>query len=134
MPVVRTAVKNQPSNRPSLACTARKHWSKSLLIWLCTRPSCGSGSPRSGGFATPTSAAGGCLVCRGHPAAGAALGRHAAEGLAVGHDGVDLPALTGRTGDPDLVLGGEAAGLAHLLGGEQALAGEPGDLAVDLLR
>ena len=48
----------------------------------------------------------------------------------VGEHGVDLPLLTGGSGDPDLVLGGEAAGRADLLLGEQSLVGEPGDLGV----
>src|SRR5690349_14509353 len=133
MPVVRTAVKNHPSKRASFACTARKHCSKS---W-CTRPSCLRARAQAGGFATPTSAAGGRRRLRrvrgADAAAGAAAGGHATEGLAVGQHGVDLPALAGRAGDPDLVLRREATGLADLLGGEQALTGEPGDLAVDLL-
>src|SRR5436305_1309796 len=134
MPVVRTAVKNQPSKRPSLAWTARKHWSKSLLIWLCTRPSWCTDRLSSGGFSTPTSAAGRGVLADGDTAAGAAGGGHATEGLAVREHRVDLPALAGRPGDPDLVLGREAAGLPDLLGREQALARQPRDLAVDLRR
>src|SRR5699024_4719035 len=57
-----------------------------------------------------------------------------AEGLGVGEDGVDLPLLPRRSGDPHLVLGGEAAGGADLLVGEQTLVGQTGDLGVHLLR
>src|ERR1700712_5445223 len=54
-----------------------------------------------------------------------------AERIGVRQDGVDLPLLAGGPGDPDLVLGGEATGRTDLLVGEQALAGESGDLGVN---
>ena len=52
------------------------------------------------------------------------------EGVGVGEDGVDLPAFTAGAGDPDLVLGGEAAGGVDLFFGEQAFIAEPGDFVV----
>ena len=56
-----------------------------------------------------------------------------AERLGVGQHGVDLPFLAGRAGDPDLVLGGKTTGGADLLVGEQAFAGQSGDLGVHLV-
>jgi hypothetical protein len=75
--------------------------------------------------------------CRRTAAADAAVGlvfvemlRAGAEGLRVRKNGVDLPLLPCGASHPDLVLGREATRGADLLIGEQALAGEPGDLRV----
>src|SRR5258708_3434363 len=75
--------------------------------------------------------------CRRTAAADAAVGLvfvgmlgAGAESVRIRQHGIDLPLLARRAGHPDLVLGGEATGGAHLLIGEQALAGEPGDLRV----
>src|SRR5215213_10603320 len=48
--------------------------------------------------------------------------RAGAEGVGVGEFRVDLPLLPGWTGDPHLVLRGEATGGAEFLVGEQSFA------------
>src|SRR5215212_5391918 len=79
------------------------------------------------------SAAGACrsrLVVFGGSATAADTGlrivaemlRASAEGVGVGEFRVDLPLLPGWTGDPHLVLCGEATGGADFLVGEQSFA------------
>src|SRR4051812_10929938 len=73
-------------------------------------------------------------------AAGRRLGvrggvRGAEEGLTVGEDGVDLPALaTGRALGPELVLLGVATRRAALVDRRQPEAGQPRLLGVHLVR